>query len=129
MSITITFDENKSLEELEDMIWGKPSEDFRLVAKCHLLRKKAIGDFNVEELRLLIGQKIGLDYLVPIAINIIEECPLAQGNYYPGDLLNSVLGIDKEFWVRNPICKDALVTILKDTIDLFGNQLSKLEGK
>jgi hypothetical protein len=46
----------------------------------------------------MIGQKIGLPYLVPLAINALEQDPLAQGDYYPGDLLANV--IDACEWLQ-----------------------------
>jgi len=46
----------------------------------------------------MIGQGIGLAYLVPIALDRLEEQPLAEGDLYPGDLLTAVLTIDVAFW-------------------------------
>ena len=65
---------------------------------CYRLRKKPIGDFTIEELRIMIGQQIGILFLVPIALEIIEKNPLAEGDYYPGDLLASVTRLDASFW-------------------------------
>lgn len=59
------------------------------------------GEFNVEELRLLIGKQQSLSRYVPIAIDVLEENPLAEGAYYPGDLLQAVLGVEMEHWRAN----------------------------
>ena len=59
------------------------------------------GEFNVEELRLLIGKQHSLSRYVPVAIDVLEENPLAEGDYYPGDLLQAVLGVDLEHWRAN----------------------------
>jgi CDI immunity proteins len=49
----------------------------------------------------MIGQQISLRFLIPRAIDVLRTNPLAEGNYYPGDLLNAVLGADKAYWHVN----------------------------
>jgi hypothetical protein len=80
----------KTLDELEGVVWGKPTFDSYLVTTCHRLRTKPVDEFSVEDLRIMIGQRIGLPHLVPLAIG--EREPLAAGHYYAGDLLASVIG-------------------------------------
>ena len=58
-------------------------------------------DFGVEELRLLIGRQQSLRRYVPLAIDILERNPLAEGDYYPGDLLHAVLNVDVNYWHAN----------------------------
>jgi hypothetical protein len=55
-------------------------------------------DFGVEELRLLIGRQQSLRRYVPLALDLLEENPLAEGEYYPGDLLHAVLNVDSNYW-------------------------------
>lgn len=92
---------DKTLEELERSNWGEPNFPSYLVTTCHKLRRKKLKDFTVEDLRIMIGQNIGLPFLMPLAIEILKESPLAAGDFYAGDLLNSVLSIETEFWQRN----------------------------
>ncbi|MET9917426.1 contact-dependent growth inhibition system immunity protein [Streptomyces sp. NPDC006435] len=47
-------------------------------------------------MRLLIGQDIGLPYLLPLALGVLRENPMAEGDMYEGDLLSAVL-------TRNPL--------------------------
>jgi hypothetical protein len=54
----------------------------------------------VEELRTMIGQGIGLPWFIPLALEHLEENPLVEGDYFPGDLLLKVLTISPEFWAR-----------------------------
>lgn len=89
------------MDELEEVTWGEPPYDSSLVQTCHRLRKKPIGKFSVEDLRIMIGQQIGLFFLVPIALEVLEKDPLAEGDCYPGDLLNSAMNIDSTFWQRH----------------------------
>ncbi len=50
---------------------------------------------------MLIGQKIGLKFLVPLALQYLKKDPLVQGDFYPGDLLCSVLQVNSDFWEKN----------------------------
>lgn len=49
----------------------------------------------------MIGQNIGL-YLVPLALEQLRKDPLAEVDFYPGDLLNNVLNVDPAFWREHP---------------------------
>lgn len=95
-------DPKKSLTQLEDADWGLPAYDSHLVRTIHQLRDKPIGDFSVEELRITIGQNVGLLHLLPIAIERLNREPLAEGDFYGGDLLQSVLATDPSYWSDRP---------------------------
>jgi hypothetical protein len=84
-----------------------------LVIACYALRKKPLKDFSTEDLRIKIGQNESLDYLMPLALEVLQANPLADGNYYEGDLLNSVLSVKKEFWESNPQFYEAVEKILQ----------------
>lgn len=72
-----------------------------LVKTCNALRKKPIEQFTTEDLRIMIGQQMGLDHLVPVALEKLTEDLFAEGNLYEGDLLESVLHINTGFWDDN----------------------------
>ena len=91
-------DLSKTLEQLETDYWEEPSFDSHLVKACHELRKKALKDFSIEDLRILIGQQFSLKYLIPLAINELEKNILAEGDLYAGDLLFAVLRVDHNYW-------------------------------
>ena len=95
------FDDNKTLTELENDNWGEPQSDSYIEQTCYSLRKKKICEFNVEDLRIMINQDIGLPYLLPKAIQVLEDDPLAEGMHYKGDLLCSVLRVNPEFYQSN----------------------------
>ena len=95
--------ESKSLEQLENDYWnGEIEFPSNLVINCHKYRKIPIKDLTIEQLRLLISQKIGIDYLTEIAIEKLEQNILAEGDLYEGDLLEAVLGLPLEFWNEKP---------------------------
>ena len=75
--------------------------DSYLITTLHKLRSKPVGDFTTEDLRIAIGQGFGLPFLVPLAIEKLEEDIFAEGDFYEGDLLRNVLAIDASFWKQN----------------------------
>ena len=91
----------KSLNSLEKQTTTKlnTNHESYLVSKCELLRNKPIGNFTIEDLRIMIGQEIGLRFLIPLAIEKLTLNLFAEGNFYEGDLLNAVLSIKSEFWL------------------------------
>lgn len=90
-----------SLEELEHARWPAPSaDDTRLVATALTLRGRPIGELTVEDLRLLIGQDIGLRYLLPLALEVLRENSMAEGDMYEGDLLSAVLTRNPSVWAE-----------------------------
>lgn len=92
--------QNKTLENLEKNVWPPLDSDDSsyLIQTTYSLRKKQLKDFSVEDLRIMIGQDIGLEYLVPMAIDVLDDNILAEGDLYEGDLLKSVLTSDPEYW-------------------------------
>ena len=104
-------DHSKTLEELEGDVWPYDEFGSHVVEKSQRLRKVPIRDLSVEDLRLLIGQKIGLHFLVPLAIEHLNSNPLVSGNYFRGDLLKMVLAVPEEFWIMHPSLNNLLVEI------------------
>jgi hypothetical protein len=95
--------EEQSLEQIEGDSWGDPPPGATaLIATVHELRRKPVGALSAEDLRVLIGQKLGLDVLVPCALARLEREPLLEGDYYPGDVLVAVLGVPSSYWLANP---------------------------
>ena len=130
------FDRRKCLEELEKDDWGNRDFDSYLMQTCHRLRRVPLADFTTEDLRIMIGQKIGLLFLVPLALEKLEQDPLAEGDYYPGDLLNVVLDVPATFWnVHVDMCeelcrviaktKELLVSVEEDDAQLVRESLAK----
>lgn len=93
---------SRTLNELEGKWAHDTTCDSTLISTCLQLRKKPIGDYSIEDLRIMIGQHIGIQFLVPLAIKTLESNPLSEGDCYPGDLLNSVLHLPHEYWLEHP---------------------------
>ena len=96
-------DESLTLEQIEDRRWGNPPADAtRLIKTVYGLRHKPIGAFDVEDLRVMLLQQESVEVLVPVALTHLEQNPLAEGDFYPGDLLAAVLKIPQEYWQQHP---------------------------
>ena len=89
---------DKTLEILENKVWEKPDYESYLVTTCYELRKKQLKEFEIEDFRIMIGQNIGLKYLIPLALEILNNNILSEGDYYEGDLLLNVLKSDENYW-------------------------------
>lgn len=92
---------NKSIQALEKKDWGEPKFDSYLVKRCFQLSKIPLDKFTVEDLRLMIGQGFALEYLMILALEILQNNILAEGDYYPGDLLKNVIDTPPNFWIAN----------------------------
>jgi hypothetical protein len=62
----------------------------------------------------MVGQRIGLPHLVPLALQRLRDNPLANRDFFPGDLLANVLRIDAEFWCEHPDLARFLAQVLDD---------------
>jgi CDI immunity proteins len=113
------FDRSKSLQQLGWQDWGEATYDSHIVTECHRLRRVPLGEYKVEDLRITIGQNLGLEYLVPLALEQLQEDPFAEGAYFPGDLLVTVLGAKGEFWQAHPELRDHIATVAERAISSF----------
>lgn len=118
----MTIDRAKSLAELGGEIgFDGPSEGgFKsgLVSRCEALYSKPLEEYSPGDLRVMIGQHIALQYLVPMALEVLSRDPLVEGDYCPGDLLAAVLGCGRAhpydgFWDENPLLNARLEELVK----------------
>ena len=124
----IQYDKTKSLQELEHKDWGEPNFDSHLVQECHRLRRIPLKDFTTEDLRIMIGQNIGLDHLIPLAIEKLKQNPLAEGNFYPGDLLVNVLRVDSNFWLKHSDIKMETAQIVDEAFEIPSIKMVECEA-
>lgn len=111
----------RSLEELEGQRWPDPPADATgLVRAVHRLRKRPIGSLTADELRRLIGQDVGLQWLLPLALEILRETAPAgaAGGFYDDDLLSAVLTRSPETWAAAPEMACEVKEILATLQDL-----------
>ncbi|PYE41663.1 hypothetical protein HUB98_24175 [Paenibacillus barcinonensis] len=106
-------DLTKTLEELEGEYWDEPNFASSLVIQVHQLRKKPLYELNNEDLRLLIGQQINLNLILPLGIEKLIQNPLESGDMYIGDLFCSVLKVEKEYWNEHKELKNELDEVIR----------------
>lgn len=88
-----------TVEAIEGRAWPDPGPDATyLVRRCNELRRKPVAEFTVEDLRIMLGQQIGTAVLLPRALGILLTDPLAEGDFFPGDLLGAVLRLPDPAW-------------------------------
>jgi len=115
-------DISKTIEQLEGQVWPLDTYPTHVVQESQRLRRVPLRDLTVEDLRLLVSQGIGLNLLVPLALEVLAKNALAEGQFYPGDLLVSVLNVPAEFWSAHPKLNNDLVDLapaLKSVQDLL----------
>lgn len=94
---------NKSIEELENSRWEDSDFDSYVVRTVQTARKKPLSELSNEEIRVLTGQKVGLKYVLPMAVAILKRNPLTDASLYEGDLLSRVLKLSPSDWSDNPV--------------------------
>ena len=106
---------HQSLETLENHYWGDlATAPTNLVKRCIELSKVPVDNFTLGDLRVMIGQKFGLQYLIPLAIEKLQDNIFVDAELYQGDLLENVLKMDTSFWENNKDCWTQLNEIIKD---------------
>lgn len=91
----------KSIEDLEGVRWpAPPADSTSLVRGVHELRKRPVKDLTAEDLRRLIGQDVGLRWVLPVALDHLRETAPdeAATGWYDDDLLSAVLTRGQSVW-------------------------------
>ncbi|WP_141693588.1 contact-dependent growth inhibition system immunity protein [Streptomyces sp. PTY087I2] len=98
-------DRSRTIEQLEGIEWpDPPSDGTGLVKAVHNLRKRPINLLTAWEMSRLIGQDVGIPWLLPVALEILRETATDQplGGFYDDDLLTAVLTRRSPIWQSNP---------------------------
>ncbi len=120
-------DTQHSIEKLEGQIWPEHEFETELVKRCHDLRKMPLDKLSIEDLRLLIGQQVGLQFILDIAISRLSQDILSEGDLYPGDLLQSLLNVDPKYWADNAKHWTAIDELLLKNLDIIDDNNIKTE--
>lgn len=105
-------DPSKTLDELDPPAWGDPTYSSSVVRECHRLRRVPLGDLTPGDLRLMIGQSLSLELLLPLAIRTVEQEPLCCGTYFEGDLLLVLLRVPDALWRTRPEALSCVLAVL-----------------
>lgn len=122
-----------TIEQLERDVWPEPEAgSTNLVRRCTELRRKPLPDFTVEDLRIMLGQEIAVPVLLPRAVDVLLRDPLAEGDFYPGDLLRNVLRLPNSAWSKLYAQRRRLADVLRDLVangDLHDGELRSQIGQ
>jgi hypothetical protein len=117
-------DQRKSLEQLDGEDWGDPPTGASgLVADVHHLRRIPIAELTDGDLRTLLGQRVGAEWLIAVALARLDRDPMA-GDWYPGDLLRAVLHAGSDHWASHPDEQMQLWAV-RESLERLGADVSK----
>lgn len=63
----------------------------------------------------MLGQQIAVPILLPMAVMVLADNPLTEGDYYPGDLLYNVVRLPESAWHDAARYRDRLAEVLRAT--------------
>lgn len=104
---------SKSIAELENIECTDCGLDSYVVRTSINALKKPLNQLSIEEVRLLITQKLGVKYLLPVAVGALENDLFQEVKYYDGDLLNAVLHLPMSFWNDNKDEYEKMCVLIK----------------
>lgn len=107
-------DYKKTLNQLEGKDWGSaPNNAPPYVKEIYQLRSIPLVRLTAGDLTLLVRQNIGVEYILPLAIELLRKDPLILGRDVCGDLLSSVLRINNKYYNENHLFKQQVKKILE----------------
>ena len=89
-----------------------------LVMRIEQVIDKKISDLTESDIRLLVNQSFGLEYVIPLAINLLEEDLFLESDFYEGDLLLNLISIDNTYWKKH---RDQWEKLHKTLTNQFNN--------
>ncbi|TCP65773.1 hypothetical protein EDD57_13012 [Baia soyae] len=75
----------------------------------------------------MVGQKVSLEYVVPIAFERLFEDPFLGADLYRGDLLQAILRVDSCFWNEHIDLRFELDSIVLEVTLFFETLQFQLE--
>jgi len=114
--------QSRSIENLEKDKWPDLEEyPTSMVEKCHQLRKLPLGELTNEQLRLSVAQNVGMKFIVSTVISKLIIDKFLECDFYPGDLMQTVLrNLDKD-WGDSEFLKFEFVQLCKIKSDEIEN--------
>jgi hypothetical protein len=101
-AMSVSFDRNKTMQELEEFDWGEPNAASTYAPECFHLRRRPLADLTIDEMSFMIRCGIGLRYLIPLSLENLRANPRLNGDTPRTDLLGSILKINVCFWLSLP---------------------------
>ncbi|WP_371101143.1 contact-dependent growth inhibition system immunity protein [Streptomyces sp. PU_AKi4] len=94
---------DRTLDELDPPRWEDPAADAtHLIRTVHGLRRVPLRELRPGDLRMLVGQRVALPYVLPFAVSLLLEEPLPDATFYEGDLLLTAVEAPASAWALFP---------------------------
>ena len=116
-------DRSKSIEQLSGYYWLAPDFESNVVLKSHAMRRKPLAELSLEDIRMGVMQQVGVSYLVPLALEVVEKDPYAESLNFPAEIAEVLFNIPFEYWCAHKKLQDRLQRVFerieetKDTQD------------
>jgi hypothetical protein len=104
-------DKEKGISELPSV----SGEEFPLPAWYRSIREVPLEKLSLEDVCKACRQKIHLEYIIPLSLEILESEPLA-GEIYEGELLVSLKSAPKEYWLKHTDQANSLSILIKKIV-------------
>lgn len=108
----------RSLHDLEGDEHADVGTGSVLATTCRVHRRTPIEQLGTEALRFLLEEGQSTDVLLRVAIDRLERYPFQGGDFYPGDLLVTVLGLPGSTWISAPDLRAQVYALVEDAGDL-----------
>lgn len=119
----------KTLENLEKDYWGEPTFNSYLVQRTHEIRKLALSELTNDDIAMMLRQKFSLDYIVPLAIEMLQKDVLAHGeDGNEGAIMDAILELPANFWNSNKIYWEIINKMLKDSLSIWTFDRKKFDS-
>jgi hypothetical protein len=87
-----------------------------LVVRCYALRRTPVGELTTEEMRLLLGQDVGVRCILPRVVEVLEADLMVAGDLFPGDILLAALRARDEHWATRPTLRATMEELLRSAV-------------
>lgn len=108
MTTFAALDRDKGIPDLSPL----EGEEYPLPAWYRGVREIPLEELSIEDISKALRQQIHPEYVVPIALRILETDPLA-GEMYDGELLASLKAVAPEYWLAHADATTALRAIVE----------------
>lgn len=102
---------SQSLNEIHGWPDRTGEGDYPLVRRVLAACRKPVCELDADEIRLLIGQDMGIEDLMPLALDILENDPFAEATSDNYALLRMCLKVDAAYWREQPAHRPRLEEI------------------
>ena len=79
------------LRVLDPSLTERPRLQSSVALRAHALAEKCLSELTPGDIAFCLRQKIALPHVVPLALDLLDDNPIVEVEFYDGDLLVSLL--------------------------------------